>query len=62
MKTVNVMIKSVYGNDLIYPVCANSRIFAELTGKKTLSREDLNKISRLGFRIAYQPYGEPKAV
>ena len=36
MKIV-VVVKNVYGNSLIYPVCDNAKSFSNLTGKKTLS-------------------------
>lgn len=49
--TITVSIKNVYGNDLIYPVCDKAIQFAKLTGKKTLSKHDLNIIKDLGYTI-----------
>lgn len=46
-----VRIKQVYGNELIYPVCKFACAFAELTGKKTLSRSDLAHIKYLGYTV-----------
>jgi len=34
-----------------YPACPVSRLFADLTGTKTLTREALNTIKKLGFAI-----------
>ena len=51
--TIQVRLKSVYGNDLIYPACTRAKIFTDLTGKKTLSRYDLNHIETLGFKIEW---------
>ncbi len=53
MDTLILQLKRSYGNDRIYPVCQNSRAFAHLVGKKTLSFVDLKDISFLGFRIGF---------
>lgn len=44
-------IKSVYGNDLYYPVNETALKFANLLGKKTFSRVDLSIIGNLGYTI-----------
>lgn len=49
-----VQIKQVYGNDTVYPVCTQAKLFAELLGQKTLTFTDLNIIKRLGFAIKQQ--------
>jgi hypothetical protein len=46
-----VEIKSVYGNELIYPMCDRSRMFAELVGRKTLSPRQVEVIKQMGFEI-----------
>jgi hypothetical protein len=48
---LTVKIKSVYGNDLIYPVNETARKFMDLLGKKTFSRVDLAIIGNLGYTI-----------
>ena len=48
---LTVKIKSVYGNDLIYPVNETSIKFANLLGKKTFSKVDLAIIGNLGYKI-----------
>jgi hypothetical protein len=45
-------IKSVYGNDLIYPVNDTAQKFSNLLGKKTFSRVDLAIIGNLGYTIS----------
>jgi len=50
-KEILVRIKTVYGNDLIYPVCDNAQKFAVLTNKKTLSKNELAYIKALGFEV-----------
>lgn len=48
---IKVKIKSVFGNELIYPACDKASIFADLCGTKTLNRSDLSNIEKLGYSI-----------
>lgn len=50
-----VEIKTVYGRELIYPLCDKALLLAELAGKKTLDRTDLAIIQRLGFQVNVKP-------
>lgn len=52
---ITVEIKTVYGKQVIYPVCENAYAFASLTKKKTFSFDDVVNINKLGFRIAVTP-------
>jgi len=54
MEIVTIEIKNVYGNQNCYPVCENGKLFAQLTGKKTLSAEDLQLIKKLGFQVKFK--------
>jgi len=53
MTTINnelqVTIKNHYGKDFIYPYCKQSEVFAILTGKKTLTDNDIDWIKTLGY-------------
>ena len=49
--TIHVEKKNVYGNELIYPVCQRAKIFAILTGQKTLSTGAINKVKQLGYSV-----------
>jgi len=51
---ITVQIKNVYGNEMIYPVCDKAKIFAALTGTKTLTREAVAKIKALGYSVSVQ--------
>jgi hypothetical protein len=53
---IQVMVKTVYGKDLIYPVCETARLLAELTRKKTLDEVELALIKKLGFTVEFVPY------
>ena len=46
-----VQIKNNYGTDLVYPVCDQAKIFAEIAGKKTLSNLNINLIKKLGYQV-----------
>lgn len=48
---IQVTIRTVYGNELIYPVDNNARKFAELVNQKTLNSKHLEIIKALGFEI-----------
>lgn len=51
-RVVAVEVRSVYGQDKIYPANTPAQLFASLTGTKTFSLRDLNHIQALGFEVA----------
>lgn len=48
---IKVEVRSVYGNTMVYPACADARRFAEIAGTKTLSHGVLCLIEALGYTI-----------
>ena len=50
---IKVIRKSVYGNMLVYPACAQSQLFCSMLKSKTLTDRDLRHIADLGFVIHY---------
>tara|TARA_R110000803_G_scaffold204493_1_gene270585 strand:- start:1671 stop:1847 length:177 start_codon:yes stop_codon:yes gene_type:complete len=48
---ITVKIKNNFGNEAIYPACEYSRLFAEIAGTKTLTRETIEKIKSLGYLV-----------
>ena len=48
---VEVEVRSVYGNELIYPANFEAERFAAIAGTKTLNRTDLMNIKALGFVV-----------
>lgn len=48
---VQVEVRSVYGTVLIYPANNAAKVFAQIAGKKTLSKADLDLIRSLGFEV-----------
>lgn len=49
-----VDIRNNYGSEAIYPVCEQAKLFAELAGTKTLTREAVALIKALGYRVVPQ--------
>jgi hypothetical protein len=51
MNTIQVQVKNVYGNELIYPICEKAHTFAALIGCKTLTWHAIQNIKKLGYSI-----------
>jgi len=41
--------KNVYGVERVYPVCKKAKLFARISGNKTLLDEDRKLIKQLGY-------------
>jgi hypothetical protein len=48
---VQVEIRNVYGNKLLYPVNETAARFAELLGVKTFNRKQVEDIKALGYVV-----------
>lgn len=48
---IRVRLKNIYGEDKIYPVCPQSKLFANLAKTKTLTKQTLIIIEKLGYEI-----------
>jgi hypothetical protein len=46
-----VEVRSVYGNQAVYPACDTSRLLAKLAGTKTFTKSALDAIEKLGYAI-----------
>ena len=55
MKTLKVKIKNIYGNEMIYPACEDSKVFANLTNSKTLTEQARRLIKSLGYKFEIVP-------
>lgn len=51
MNEITVRVKHVYGKELIYPVCDKATIFSDIAGTTTLTRETLERVKALGYKI-----------
>lgn len=57
MKSQSNLIVSVslaYGREIFTPQCPGTRLFAELLGQKTLTRENIEVIKKLGYEVRIQ--------
>lgn len=49
--TIKVRIKTVYGNENIYPACPLAKSFADLVGTKTLTDRSIRIIKSMGITV-----------
>lgn len=50
-KTVTVEVRNVYGNEMVYPACDISKLFARIANRTTLNASILNDIVSLGYQV-----------
>lgn len=50
-REVIVDIRNNYGREAIYPANEAAKVFAEIAGTKTLTRDALKKIKALGYEV-----------
>jgi hypothetical protein len=50
---ITVTLKSVFGNEAIYPADEHARTFCAIAGTKTLTHEALRLIRSLGYEIIF---------
>jgi len=43
--------KNVYGVERVYPICNKAKLFARISGNKTLLPEDIELIKKLGYNL-----------
>lgn len=51
---ITLAVKRNYGTEHIYPVCDTAAKLTALTGKRTLSHNDIKTIRALGYTITVQ--------
>lgn len=49
--SIQVIIRSVYGKEMIYPICEKSVLFCRLLGQTTLTRGDVSIIKAIGYVV-----------
>ena len=57
-----VKVKSVYGEEKVYPVCDKAKMFAKIAGTTTLTHATLCLIERLGVLIKVEQAQLPRRV
>lgn len=48
---LQVALDKVYGNEVIRPLCKQSRLLCQLAGKKTFTQESINICKELGYEF-----------
>ncbi len=48
---ITVEIKTVYGNESIYPICNIAKGLARLAGTKTLTKNAIEIIKSIGYKV-----------
>ena len=56
--TIIVRRKTVYGNEVIYPVCETAQCLTLLGDTKTLTPRQINIIKALGYTIVHEQQEE----
>ena len=51
--TLQVEVRTVYGEQRFYPLCDRAKTFAEIAGTKTVSSLVLRQAEALGFEVSY---------
>lgn len=51
IKFICVSLRSVYGNELIYPACDVAVNYIKLQGRKTFTASDVAAVKSLGIRV-----------
>lgn len=51
---ITVKIKNVFGHERIYPVCPQAKLFAQISGHKTLTRTDIGLIKQLNYEVTQE--------
>lgn len=50
--TVEIEVRNAWGKTRIYPANETAQISAQIAGKKTLDKSDIDMIRALGFEVA----------
>ena len=59
---IHVIIKSVYGREMVYPDCINSRLLCDIARQSTLTENTLQCAADMGYRIVPRHSGLKSAV
>jgi hypothetical protein len=47
--TIQIQIRNVYGNELVYPVCEQAKLFTKLLCVKTFNYHQIETLKQLGY-------------
>ena len=52
---IKVSTKNVYGNELVYPNCQQSKMFCQLNMSKTLTEHMIAVLKKYNYKIIVEP-------
>ena len=50
---IELIIKNVFGNELVYPACYQGKTLAKFKGTKTFTDADLKVLKDLGYKFKW---------
>ena len=59
---LEIQIKTVYGNELIYPINDKAMLLTRLLKKKTFTVNDLEILQELGYKFKIKAYEVPNSL
>tara|TARA_R110000796_G_scaffold94354_1_gene199118 strand:- start:24 stop:242 length:219 start_codon:yes stop_codon:yes gene_type:complete len=59
---LEIQIKTVYGNELIYPINDKALLLTKLLKKKTFTVNDLEILQELGYKFKIKAYEVPNSL
>jgi len=51
---ITVKVATNYGREYIYPVCNTAKAFARISGHKTLTRDTIDLIKKMGYTVSQE--------
>ena len=55
MKQLIVQVRAAYGRDLVYPICEDAILLADLCGQKTFTQRSIDTLKKLGYTFGSKP-------
>lgn len=52
---LELQVKVIYGTERIYPMNETAKKLASLLQRKTLTKDDVNKLKEIGFSVKWVP-------
>jgi len=59
---LEIQVKTVYGNELIYPINDKAMLLTKLLKKKTFTVNDLEILQELGYKFKIKAYEVPNNI
>lgn len=51
---ITVSVRSVYGNETVYPACKHSAFLCSIAGTKTITQDMMRKIVAQGYAVTVE--------